>query len=346
MPFYLLAVILLLTGCQSTRYYAQAARGQFAILAQRESIEDLLAAPDTPDALRTQLQLVLEVRRFAQDQLQLPVGKSYTSYVELGREHVVWNVFAAPEFSLEPQSWCYPFAGCANYRGYFAKADAERFAKQLEERHNDVYVAGIDAYSTLGWFDDPILSSIASYPPPLLASVLFHELAHKLLYVKGDSAFNESFATVVEEIGLERWLKEQGQPTLREDAKRRHDRKQAFVALVSQTRNRLEALYASGIAPNEMRAEKRTIFEDLRTQYRQLRESWGGYAGYDAWFEEPLNNAKLDSVSIYHDYVPALLALLDAKHGDLPAFYEACRKLASEPADERRRALEARAETS
>jgi len=285
---------------------------------------------------------VLEVRHFAEAELHLPVGKSYTSYVELGREHVVWNVFAAPEFSLQAKSWCYPFVGCANYRGYFAKEDAEQFAEQLEEQHNDVYVAGIDAYSTLGWFDDPVLSTIASYPPPLLASVLFHELAHKLLYVKGDSAFNEGFATVVEQVGLERWLKEQGKPELRDEAKLRHHRKLAFVALVIQTRNRLEVLYASGISPDEMRTEKRNTFEQLRTQYRQLRESWGGYAGYDDWFEEPLNNAKLDSVAIYHDYVPALLSLLDAKHGDLPTFYEACRELARAPAEERKRALETR----
>jgi len=314
-------------------------------LSERESIETLLAAPDTPDALRAQLQLVLEVRQFAEEELRLPVGKSYNSYVDLGRKHVVWNVFASPEFSLQPHSWCYPFVGCANYRGYFAKEDAEQFARELEKQHNDVYVAGIDAYSTLGWFDDPVLSTIVNYPPNLLASVLFHELAHKLLYVKGDSAFNESFATVVEQIGLERWLKKHGKPALREDAKRHHDRRLAFVDLVIQTRNRLEALYASGIAPNEMRVEKRNTFDDLRAQYHQLRESWGGYAGYDDWFEEPLNNAKLDSVAIYHDYVPALLALLDAKHGDLPAFYAACRELATASGDERKRALETRTAT-
>ncbi len=332
-----LAAPLFLTGC----FYGQALGGQVSLLSKREPIEKVLASEDTPERLRIQLEEVLALRRFAAEELVLPVGKSYASFVELEGEHVIWNVFAAPEFSIEPKTWCYPVLGCASYRGYFAEADAERYAARLETDGYDVYVAGIDAYSTLGWFDDAVLSSFVYRPRHSLADLLFHELAHRELYVKGDTSFNESFATTVGREGLRRWLDGSKQPELFEKALAQEARHARFVELVTRYRKELETLYAGELEEEALRAEKERAVEALRGDYRTLRESWGGYAGYDRWFAEPINNAKLSTVSTYNEFVPGFLALFEAEGQDFESFYKACRALSQEVPEERARRLRA-----
>lgn len=319
-----------LTGCQSSAFYGQAARGQLALIAKRQNIEKLVQSEETPGQLRIQLEHVLEFREFANHQLSLPTGGSYSTYVELGREHVLWNVFASPEFSLTPKTWCYPIAGCASYRGYFSEAAAQKQALRLKEAGFDVYVAGIDAYSTLGWFDDSVLSSFVNYAPPDLAALIFHELAHQVLYVKGDTPFNESFATAVGQEGLRRWLDSTGTSYDFEQANRREAHRKDFVALIEGYREKLKALYSQELAIPAMRAKKALLLEALRGDYEQLRQSWGGYAGYDTWFSDPLGNAKLGTVSTYNDLVPGFLDLLKAHDGDLERFYRACQELAKE----------------
>ncbi len=324
-----------LSGCQTSLYYEQAARGQLTLIAKRQSIEDLIKAEETSSKLRKQLEYVLEFRSFAKNQLFLPTGNSYSTYVELEREHVVWNVYAAPEFSLTPKTWCYPIAGCATYRGYFSESEAEGYARKLEERGFDVYVSGIDAYSTLGWFDDSVLSSFAQRPAPELASLIFHELAHQVLYVKDDTTFNESFATAVGQEGMRRWLASTDTPYDFQRAKERESRKKDFVELVSRYRSTLEALYQQEVSISEMREQKARVVEELRASYEELKKTWGGYAGYDAWFAEPLGNAKLGTVSTYNDLVPEFLDLLQAQGGDLEAFYAICQELAQDPQEVR-----------
>ncbi len=322
-----------LLGCQSSLYYGQAARGQLSLIAKRQSIETLVKTDETPDALREQLEHILEFREFATTQLALPIGKSYSTYVDLEREHVVRNVFAAPEFSVTPKTWCYPIAGCASYRGYFSESAAEAYAHALEEQGFDVYVSGIDAYSTLGWFDDSVLSSFVHRPAPELASLIFHESAHQVLYVKGDTTFNESFATAVGREGLRRWLTSTNTAYDFQQTEARENRRRDFVQLVTLHRTRLEALYGQEISELEMREGKTRILEELRTSYEHLKKEWGGYEGYDAWFSDSLNNAKLSTVSTYNDLVPEFLDLLQEKDGDLEAFYKACQELAQEPED-------------
>ncbi len=333
--FFVCLCAISLSGCQTSLYYEQAARGQLTLIAKRQSIDDLIKADETSSELRKQLEHVLEFRSFAKNQLFLPTGDSYSTYVELGREHVVWNVFAAPEFSLTPKTWCYPIAGCATYRGYFSESEAEDYARTLEGQGFDVYVSGIDAYSTLGWFDDSVLSSFVHRPAPELASLIFHELAHRVLYVKDDTTFNESFATAVGQEGLRRWLASTETPYDFQEAEKRESRKQDFVQLVSGYRSTLELLYQQEVSASEMRGQKSLIMEELRASYEHLKKDWGGYAGYDAWFAEPLGNAKLGTVSTYNDLVPEFLDLLQEQDGNLEAFYSACQELAQEPDDVR-----------
>jgi predicted aminopeptidase len=317
-----------LTGCETLHYYSQAVSGQIEILAGRKSIDRLLTAPETPQTLKTQLQLVLDIREFAREALYLPVDNHYLTYIDLKRPYVVWNVFAAPEFSLKPKTWYYPVIGRTAYRGYFSKTMAVRYADGLTQKNYDVYVAGIGAYSTLGWFDDSVLSTIIHRTETGLAALIFHELAHQVLYVKGDTAFNESFATAVEQEGLRRWMQTTtNQPAYQKYLQQRQ-RKEQFIQLITKFRSRLQTLYGRTLSPAEKRRLKKEVFNQLKLQYRQMRLAWQGYPGYDNWFDEPLNNAKLISVSTYYDYVPAFSKILEQSEGNLDLFYDHCKKLA------------------
>lgn len=337
----LLSALLALGGCGNLGYYWQSAGGQLEIWRHEAPIERLLADPALQPELRAQLERVLRIRDYASRELGLPDNRSYRSYADLARPFVVWNVFAAPEFSLQPQQWCFPFAGCVNYRGYFSEAGAKAMAARLAAEGHDVHVGGVPAYSTLGWFADPVLNTFIRHPEPELARLLFHELSHQVVYVQDDSVFNESFATVVERAGLERWLNDHGSAEDRERSARLQRFRADFRVLIEGARRELAALYAGAAGVAEKRRRKAEILAGLKRAYERQRLDWGGFAGYDRWFAQPLGNAHLASVAIYTQRVPAFEKLLARSGGELPRFYAAVRELAALPAEERKRRLDA-----
>ena len=332
---------LALTGCASAGYYAQSVTGHLGLMLRARPIEAVIAEPGTDPRLATRLRTALDIREFASRVLGLPENASYRRYADSGRPYVVWNVVAAPELSLEPRRWCFPFAGCVSYRGYFSGPDAAAFAAGLASEGWDVTVAGVRAYSTLGWFDDPLPGSVVELPEYSLAGLVFHELAHQRLYVPGDTEFNESFAVVVERAGVRRWLEAAGRSELSESYRIATERRAAFLALVRGARRDLEALYASSRSDAEKRAAKAQRIGRLRARYTALRAGWRDGPSYDGWFERGVNNAALALVSTYDRWVPALEALLARSGGDLEAFYRACDALAKLPPAERRAGLEA-----
>lgn len=326
---------LALLSLQGCGFYYQAVTGHMDLMAERRPIEEVIADPDTSESLAERLRLIVAARRFAVDELSLPDNDSYTSFVKLDRDYVVWNVFAAPELSLEPRQWCFPVAGCVVYRGYFKEASARRYAEGLADDGWDVFVGGAAAYSTLGRFDDPVVSTMLRWDDAGVVAILFHELAHQRLYVPGDSGFNEAFATAVEEAGIERWLDSRSDPEALAGYRQRKSRERAFNRLLWQTREELIAVYASDEDDEAKRQGKREAFESLHERYDALRASWQGYPGYDAWFEDQMNNARLVPVSTYQRLVPAFRALLRRSDDDLEAFYTECEAL-SELSDEAR----------
>jgi predicted aminopeptidase len=299
----------------------------------------LLADPSVDPALRTTLAAVTEIRSFAVEELRLPDNDSYTSYADLQRPYVVWNVVAAGEFSVEPTRWCFPFAGCVAYRGFFERADAERFARRLADRGLDIYSGGASAYSTLGYFADPVLSTMIGGGEQSIASLLFHELAHQKLYVKSDSEFSEAFATAVEEHGTTQWLRARGDGAGLELYQRRLRRRADFADLVAAQQARLRAVFARTDPPESKRAAKAQTFELMRADYNALKEQWGGSSDYDGWFAQPLNNATLAAVATYRRWLPALRWRLRGL--GLDAFYAEMAELAELPAAERSERLEA-----
>lgn len=335
----------LLAGCSTASWVAQSVSGQLGIAFARRDIEAAIADRDTPAGLRERLELVRDIRTFAVEELGLPDSGSYRSYADVERPFAVWNVFAAPELSLDPVRWCFPVAGCVPYRGYFSEQGARAYAASLEKEGRDTWVGGVPAYSTLGWFDDPILNTVINYPEPWLAGLVFHELAHELLYVKDDATFNESFATFVEMEGTRRWLAHRG--TSREFAsyEAAREREREVLELILQWRNRLEELYASDRGEQDKLALKREHFTRLKQDYRNLRAGREGFAALDRWLlEADLNNAWLVPVAAYNRHVPAFAALLEESGGDLVAFYERVRELAAMPTDVREATLTALAE--
>ena len=322
---------LLLSGC-GTLYLTQAARGEWNVLHAREPIDKVLADPHTPPELRARLTQVRAAREFAVTELGLPDNDSYRSYADIGRAYVVWNVVAAPQFSVEPKRWCFPVAGCVDYRGYFHEREARDFALELETQGFDVVVEGVPAYSTLGKFGDPVLSSMLRYSDDELAATIFHELAHQLLYVRDDSEFNEAFATTVEDTGLERWLAHQGQTARMRAFRQDQAHEQAFLELLAHTRAQLVRLYASGVPHAEMRERKAQAFARLAADMRGLARRQGEtYPLYEEWIAAGLNNAHLAAVATYYNCVPGFARLLERQDNDLKLFYAAARELAKEP---------------
>lgn len=331
-------VLILLVSCETISYYGQAAKGQLSLLMNRRDMQSLLSDESLSQETRRKLALILDAREFAKDNLLLEPGQSYLSYVELDRPYVVWNVFAAPEFSTSAQTWCYPIAGCVSYRGYFSEHGAREFADSLEKEQLDVYSGGVDAYSTLGWFDDPLTSAVLRRSDHGLVTLLFHELAHRRVYLPGDTTFNESFATFVEQEGMRRWLQVHPQQGLIAQIEREAQIDQAFVMLVSRYREKLDALYAESLDEATMRKEKGLVQEALREEYADFREEWD-YRGYDRWFAGPLNNAQLGTVASYNDLVPSFARLLDKADGDLARFYAEVTQLSKLGAEQRAQLL-------
>ena len=310
----------------------QAASGEWRVLHARVPIARMIGDPATSAQLRARLTEVDAARDFAAHELGLPDNQSYRSYADLHRPFVVWNVVAAPEFSLSPVRWCFPVAGCVAYRGYFHERRARDFALGLEARGLDAVVEGVPAYSTLGKFADPVLSTMLRYDDDELAATIFHELAHQLIYVRNDSEFNEAFATTVEEAGLARWLQLRG--AAQRIGRFRDEQRQeaALLAVLTAARAKLAALYASGVSPEEMRERKRALLAQLAADIGALeRREDVHYPVYDQWIAAGLNNAELASVATYYDCVPGFRRLLAAESDDLMRFYAAVRQLARAP---------------
>jgi predicted aminopeptidase len=315
-------------GCSTVGYYYQAAAGQWELVRASRPLDAWIADPATQPALRDKLHSVREIREFAARELGLPDNDSYRSYADLRRPYVVWNVVAAAEFSTRPKEWCFPFAGCVSYKGWFHEAEAQAAGRALAAEGYDSFVYGVPAYSTLGWFSDPVLNTYIHYPRQEIARLVIHELAHQVAYVSGDSTFNESFATFVEREGVRRWLDREGSEREREAFAAMDRYKRDFLALVLGTREKLDRLYAEDLSETGKRARKAQAFAAMRADYERLKVEWGGFSGYDRWFAQALGNAHVASVATYTELVPAFEQLLHETGGDMPRFLAAVRALA------------------
>ncbi len=348
-----LGIGLFVSGCQTASYYKQAIQGQYQILAERQPMSQLLADPKTPAELKEKFRLVLKLREYARDELRLPIDGHYLLYADLHRRFVVWNVHAALEFSLEPKTWWYPVVGRHKYRGFFSEEAARRYGDKLTNQGLDVYVGGVEAYSTLGWFKDPVLNTFIHHVEYELAETLFHELAHQRLFINGDTDFNEAFATAVAEEGVRRWMSANTNAVAYEKYQAELKRNGQFVALVTGARDRLKPLYGDTEAelsactgekvelPAETkRAQKDKIIRELREDYATLKKSWGNDSGYDRWFQQPINNAKLNTISTYYHLVPAFHTILRASGGDWEKFYRDVSNLSRLSKKERHARLE------
>jgi predicted aminopeptidase len=339
------ATVLLASGCSTAGYYAQAVHGHLALLTSAKPVPEWLADPATPQALKDRLALTQRIRDFAISDLKEPDNASYRRYADLKRPAAVWNVVAAPELSLTLKTWCYPLLGCVGYRGYFDRAAADAFAAPLRDDEGlEVSVYGVPAYSTLGrlpggWFADPLLSTFINYPEGELARLIFHELAHQIAYAEDDTEFNESFATTVERIGADRWLTERASPGARDDYARYDSRREDFRQLTYAYRQRFEALYTSGASDADKRAGKAKLLTEMRADYAKLKaDRWGGFSGYDGWFERA-NNAALGVLAAYNGLVPDFERLFVREGRDFPRFYAEVKRLAALPKADRRAAL-------
>ena len=318
-------------GC----YLLESARGHLLLMSKRELVVRVLQNPATPPTLRAELEAVISIRDFASRDLGLPDNGSYRSYADVGRPYVVWNIVAAPEFSVQPKEWCFPMVGCVAYRGYFVERKARSFAAKLRTQGLDVSVGGVAAYSTLGYFDDPILNTMLGWKDVELAAIVFHELTHQLLYVPGDAPFNEALATTVEVEGVGRWLRAQGRAADLSEYRLWQEHYLAVVDLLRRTRTELRTVYASGIDAATMRGRKRALFSAMRETYARLKEPWNGRAPFESWFEREINNADLASVATYYDCVPGFERELAEVGGDLKAFYRRVLELAKRDQAER-----------
>ncbi|NJO16136.1 MAG: aminopeptidase [Thioploca sp.] len=337
----LILVSLIFTGCTHFAYYAQAVRGQWNILSHMQPITKIVTQSSFSIQLQQRLRDILKIRRFASQVLHLPDNQSYTYYADLDRPYAVWTVFAAPHFALQLKQWCFPMIGCVSYRGYFNAESAQALAQQLRAEGYDVYVAGVAAYSTLGWFNDPVLNTMLTWSKVQIAGLIFHELAHQQLYIKDDTAFNESFASTVEEFGVERWLAQYGTPEEIIEYQHACQQHKAFVNLILATRYQLQQLYQQPGSPKQLTAAKINTFNTLRTRYTVLKnERWPSYTGYDSWFAHDLNNAKLLSVATYQDWVPAFQELLAQLDGNLSQFYQQVTQISQLPVEQRQAYLQ------
>jgi predicted aminopeptidase len=351
---------LALAGCGSLGYYWQSVTGHMQMLNAARPVDDWLADAQTPEQLKQRLHLSQRIRSFAVDELKLPDNPSYRRYADLKRSSVVWNVVAAPELSLTLKTWCFPVAGCVGYRGYFDEADARAEAKQLSAQDLETSVYGVPAYSTLGLMNwaggDPLLSTFIRYPEGELARLIFHELAHQVVYVQGDTMFNESFATAVERLGGQRWLAAEsarGNTTAQSDYAAFDQRRREFRALTRATREELSDIYKANSplaqeepapAATKLIAKEKTM-QRFRSSYEALKKTWGGYAGYDLWVARA-NNAAFGAQAAYDELVPGFEALFEREGRDWARFYDAVRRLASLSKDERHRALDAPTNTT
>ncbi|HSI15958.1 MAG TPA: aminopeptidase [Chthoniobacter sp.] len=336
----LLALALAVTGCSTVGFYSQAINGQAEILNKARPIPLVMQDGQVPQRVKQKLAVVEDARHFAGTQLELPANRQYTRYTDLGRRYVSWVLFAAPEFSVEAKTWWYPLLGPLKYRGYFTEAAARAEAKRLQAQGLEVYVGGVEAYSTLGFFRDPVLNTFFQRSDAELAELVFHELTHVKLFLSGDSDFNEAFATANAQAAVHRWLlaKRDRAALARYETALANDRE--IVALLLHTREKLRQLYAQrGLSPEQMRAHKATILTELHTGYLEIRRQHHGDSLYDRAFAKPWNNARLNTMATYYDLVPGFEHLLRHQNGDLHAFYAEVKKMRHLSKEERRARL-------
>ena len=330
LPVLLLTLYTGLSGCAGPSYYAQAISGHFDLMHSRVPISDLLASPETDPELARRLRATLLIRQFAHDELGLPDSGSYSRLAITGRQAVTWNVIATREFSLEPRLWCFPVAGCVAYRGYFDQQRAISFAHKMQRKSYDVMISPAIAYSTLGWFEDPLLDTMLQYSDATLAGIIFHELAHERLYVKSDTGFSEAFASFVGETGVRLWLRQKGATAELGEWEKRGQAGIQLNRLLLETRQRLEALYASEQADDVKRNEKKRVFDDLRQQYQaKLDTDWKGIDSFAAWMDDDLNNAYLAQMDNYEGGTCAFAALYQESGENLEQFYALAEKKAA-----------------
>lgn len=338
-------VTLALCACNAVGYYFQAIDGHLDVMRRTVSIEEVMQQRGATDALSQRLASARAIRDFASRELALPENGSFRSYADLKRPYVLWNVFATPELSIRPEESCFPFAGCVAYRGFYAEADARSFARELEAGGLDTYISGVPAYSTLGWFDDPLLSTFINYPDMELARLIFHELAHQVVYVRNDTQFNESFAVAVEQEGVRRWLASRGEASAVEEIQRwalARSRQREFLALLIRHRGLLAEIYAGDASDAEKRIAKFRQLQRLADDYSNVKQSWDGFSGFDRFFVEGANNALLASIAVYSNFVPGFVALIEKHHGNMSAFYAEVRSLSRQDKNARTQALQAR----
>lgn len=335
-----------LGACTHVPYYAQAVDGHFRVIHRAQPISKVIANPDTDPKLKHSLAKVVQLREFASRELKLPDNLSYTSYADLERPFVVWNVFAAPELSVQLKEWCFVQVGCVNYRGFFSQESAERYAAELRDEGYDVHVGGIRAYSTLGWFSDPVLNTFIGYSEMDLARLIFHELAHQVMYVSDDTVFNESFATAVEHEGIKRWFNRTGAAPAQALLTARQERETLFTGLILKHRKQLQELFQSDLSDSEKRAGKARILDQLRAEFALLKAKNNELGSYDRWFSQPINNALLATVSIYTQLLPAFQGILQQQDQDMERFFDTVTKLGKLPKQERNLILQQAADSN
>lgn len=332
----------ILTSCSTISYYGQSVSGHLQLLRARQDLETVLQSADTLPELKNQLQRVREIRNFASEVLGLPDNNSYRSYANIGRKYVVWNVFATPALSLQPHQSCFVIVGCLSYRGYYKKADALAYMHRLEAEGLDVYLGGVVAYSTLGWFDDPVLEGMLERNDIDLARLIFHELAHQQLYIRNDTEFNEAFAGAVALIGLEYWLEAHSTIEQRRDFEAQLSREKQFTGLILSYQHRLNQLYSSSVPDEQKHLQKTVLYKKLHSSYEHLRANWDGHGEYDKWFNHKLNNAKIAAVSTYQNLVPQFLAVYEATGGSMQDFFSRIEQMGKCDSDQRRQLLHSR----
>jgi predicted aminopeptidase len=345
-----------MSGCSNLGYYWQNTQGHVAVMNAAKPVQEWLSDEAASKNLKTKLELSQRIRAFASQELKLPDNASYTRYADLKRSAVVWNVVAAPPDSLQLKNWCFAVVGCVSYRGYYSEGDARAEGERIKAEGMEVNVYGVPAYSTLGYLNwlggDPLLSTFIGYPEGELARMIFHELAHQVLYVKDDTMFNESFASSVERLGGKMWLDKNGSEMAQKEYALLDQRRKEFRALMLRTRERLALIYkqkssVAGIESTQIATElivnqKQAAMQQLRDEYAQLKSNWGGtsaqYSGYDL-FVAQANNASLGALAAYDDLVPQFEAVFENQGKDWQVFYEAIKAITPLPKEERRAAL-------
>lgn len=307
-----------LASCNTVHFYAQAARGQWDILHRARPFDEVLADAKSSPELCRKLRLVQQLRDYAQHTLHLPVDKQFHDYSDLQRPFVVWVVFAAPEFSVEAKTWWYPLVGKLKYRGFFNEAEAKATGEQLKREGFDVHVGGTDAYSTLGWFRDPVLNTFLRRTDADLAELIFHELTHARVFLSGDTDFNEALATAFAQNATRRWLRDTHQDAALRKYEADSAKDREIVKLLLATRDALKHEFATSTDPA---TTKRACFTQMNKRYEAIRQHWRGDSRYDRYFALPMNNARLNSVATYFDLVPEFERLLDACKSDPETFF-------------------------